>query len=318
MPATASGNVARRKAPPFPFPTDPMPIWKNYFIATNIQNALEALSTAGQPSRIIAGGTDLLLDLQQGRHPSVNTLVDVTQIPELTCIDIRSGSLFVGAAVPLSRVAASPLVVKHAQALATASGLVGGPQVRNTATLGGNVGHALPAGDGTISLVALDAKVEIASLDGLRWLPILELFLGPGKSILDPIKEMITGFYLPLANLGEASAFGRVMRSQGIALPIINIAIWLRQKQGVIEDVRIAIGPAGRVPQRGLNAEKSLSGKPLSEESCLQAAKNLREQVIFRTSPHRATADYRNHLADHLLTEVLQEALRAASEELSE
>ncbi len=153
--------------------------------------------------------------------------------------------------------------------------------MRNTATLGGNVAHALPAGDGTIALVALDAKAEIASLAGLRKLPILELFRGPGKSILDPAQELITGFYLPLCGHGEASAFSRVMRPQGVALPILNIAIWLRRGMKNIEDARVAIGPAGPVPQRGMAAERVLCGKPFSEEVSLRAADALQKEVHF-------------------------------------
>ncbi|MEJ2302932.1 MAG: FAD binding domain-containing protein, partial [Anaerolineales bacterium] len=87
-----------------------MPIWNNYHLAQSIDDALQALSAAPGPARLIAGGTDLLLDLQQRRHPAVDTLVDVTAIPELTGLEIRQEKLFIGAAVPLSRIVRSPLV----------------------------------------------------------------------------------------------------------------------------------------------------------------------------------------------------------------
>jgi CO/xanthine dehydrogenase FAD-binding subunit len=289
-----------------------MSIWKHYHIATSIQDALQSLAQADDPSRLIAGGTDLLLDLQQGRHSPVDTLVDVTQVPELTCLEVRGKFIFVGAAVPLNVITSSPLILENALALATACGLVGGPQVRNTATLGGNVGHALPAGDGTIALLALDAQAEVANLGGMRRVPILELFRGPGKSILDPIKELISGFYLPLQNPGEGSAFSRVMRPQGVALPILNIAIWLRRSNKGIEDVRVAIGPAGPVPQRGYMAERVLIGMPFSEDICLQAAVALQQQVHFRTSPHRASAEYRTQLSLNLFNDVLLKAWQAS------
>ena len=92
----------------------------------------------------------------------------------------RGRSLFIGAAVPLSHIARHPLVAQHAEALREACELIGGPQVRNVATLGGNVAHALPAADGTIALLALDATAEIASLNGSRRLPVAELFEGQG------------------------------------------------------------------------------------------------------------------------------------------
>jgi carbon-monoxide dehydrogenase medium subunit len=290
-----------------------MSIWKHYHLATSIQDALQTLAQAQEPSRLIAGGTDLLLDLQQGRVPPVDTLVDITQVPELTCLEVRGKSLFIGSAVPLNVITGSPLILENARALATASGLVGGLQVRNTATLGGNVGHALPAGDGIIALVALDAQAEVASFKEFRRLPILELFRGSGKSILDPVKELITGFYLPLQNPGEASAFGRVMRPQGVALPILNIAIWLKRGIQGIENVRVAIGPAGPVPKRGSAAERVLCGMPFSEEICLQAAHALQKQVHFRTSPHRASAEYRSQLCESLFRDVFLDAWQASA-----
>ena len=92
-------------------------IWKTYFLANSIPEALNALAGAPGEACLVAGGTDLLLDLQQGRHPPVDTLVDITRIPELTALEVRGGRLFIGAAVPLNRVIASPLVQEHAQAL---------------------------------------------------------------------------------------------------------------------------------------------------------------------------------------------------------
>ena len=111
----------------------------------------------------IAGGTDLLLDLKQGRHAPVHTLIDLTFVPEMTVLELRGDELYIGAAVPVNRVALDPLTGTHAQALVEACDLIAGPQVRNVATLGGNVAHALPAADGTIALTALDAQAEVAS-----------------------------------------------------------------------------------------------------------------------------------------------------------
>ena len=119
--------------------TQSMPLWKKYHIARSLEEALQVMTAAPGACRTIAGGTDLLLDLQQGRLPPVDTLVDVTAIPELTCLEMRESGLFIGAAVPLSEIAASRLVKQQACALADACDLIGGPQVRNVATLGGGV-----------------------------------------------------------------------------------------------------------------------------------------------------------------------------------
>ena len=180
-----------------------MPLWKNYLLPQSIDEALAALSSAPEPSRLVGGGTDLLLDMQQGRHPPVDTLVDVTSIPELGCLELRGGQLFIGAAVPLRKIAASPLVNAQAQALAEACVLIGGPQVRNTATLGGNVAHALPAGDGTIALAALDAQVEVASPSGRKRVSILDLFRGPGQVGPGPARRAAGGLLPSTSRCGR-------------------------------------------------------------------------------------------------------------------
>jgi carbon-monoxide dehydrogenase medium subunit len=124
-----------------------MNLWQEYLRPTNLSQALQAFAEAPRPILPIAGGTDLLLDLEQGRHTTVHTLLDVTSIEELTRLERRGNELFVGAAVPVNRIVLDPLVGAHAQALAEACNLIAGPQVRNVATLGGNVAHALPAAD---------------------------------------------------------------------------------------------------------------------------------------------------------------------------
>src|SRR5512134_717520 len=181
-----------------------MNLWQNYIRPKNLSEAMNAFATAPRPIMPIAGGTDLLLDLEQGRHSPVQTLVDVTSVAEMTALEVRGDELYIGASVPVNRVATTPEVVHHAQALVEACDLIAGPQVRNVATLGGNVAHALPAADGTIALLALDAEAEIASTAGIRRVPLSTLFLGPGNSSLKHAEELLVGFYLPLLKSHQA------------------------------------------------------------------------------------------------------------------
>lgn len=290
-----------------------MPHWKHYHNALSINDALMALLNAPGPARLLAGGTDLLLDLQQGRHSPVDTLVDISSIPELLMIEERSGMLFIGAAVTLSEIVNSSLVCGHAQALTEACALIGGPQVRNSATLGGNVAHALPAADGTIALLALGAEVEIADQNSVRTVPLLKLFLGPGRSILHPQRELLVGFYLPISKKWMASSFKRIMRPQGVALPIINLAVWLKRGNDPtmgdkIDDIRIAVGPSGPVPTRASETEKFLRGKAMTEKVIADAMKTLLKDVRLRTSPYRATSNYRQILAKVLFRDVIHSA----------
>ena len=286
-----------------------MNLWRQYIRPDSISAALQALTTPPGPALPIAGGTDLLLDLQQGRHSPIYTLVDLTTVPEMNILELRGDQLFIGAAMPLNKIARDPLTMRHAQALVEACDLVGGPQVRNVATLGGNVAHALPAADGTIALLALDAEAEIAGHSKIRRVHFRDLFLGPGKSVIKHGEELLVGFHLPAdKDLQVASAFKRIMRPQGVALPIINLAIWLKREMDQFEDIRIAVGPGSATPFRATAAEDALRGYDFSANAFDTALEALLGQVNFRSSARRASADYRRHLVRALFKETLEAA----------
>ena len=291
--------------------------WQNYLKPKTLSEAMDALATAARPVIPVAGGTDLLLDIEQGRHEPVQTLVDVTSIEELTLLEQRGDELFIGAAVSVNRVATTPEVAHHAQALTEACDLIAGPQVRNVATLGGNVAHALPAADGTIALLALNAQVEIAGRVAERTetkrVAFKDLFLGPGKSSLKHGEELIVGFYSSLIKPHQASCFKRIMRPQGVALPILNCAVWLERENDIIKDIRIAVGPGGGTPFRATQAEDTLRGGALNEETFESALDALLDQAKFRTSKRRASADYRRHIVSGLFRDVIESAWERAN-----
>ena len=297
-----------------------MNLWQNYIRPKNLTEAMDAFASAPRPLAPIAGGTDLLLDLEQGHHSPVQTLIDVTSIAELSLLEVRGDELFIGAAVPVNRIVHNPLTAQHAQALVEACDLIAGPQVRNVATLGGNVAHALPAADGTIALAALDAQAEIASFapaagDGVnaRRIPFKELFLGPGKSSLKHGEELIVGFYIPMAKtLRISSCFKRIMRPQGVALPILNCAVWIERQNDRIQDIRIAVGPGGGTPFRATQAEDALCGQTFNTSTFEMSLEALLAQAQFRTSARRASADYRRHIVSGLFKDVLESAWERA------
>ena len=289
-----------------------MNLWQEYKRPTSVMEAVQSLASASGPALPIAGGTDLLLDLKQGNHSPVHTLVDLTFIPEMSSLELRGDELYIGAAVPVNRVALDPLTGTHAQALVEACNLIAGPQVRNTATLGGNVAHALPAADGTIALTALDAQAEVAGISGTRRMPFTSLFVGPGKSAIDKTKEIIVGFYLPLSTPHSASCFKRIMRPQGVALPILNCAVWLKRADDVVHDIHIAIGPGGATPFRATDAEAALRGQSLNDETFNRTLEVLLGQAKFRSSARRAGAEYRKHIVGGLFKDVLDTAWKRA------
>ena len=289
-----------------------MNLWQNYHIAESVEDALHTLVSTPGDACFIGGGTDLLLDLQQGRHNPIHTLIDITEVPELNSLEFRLGELFIGAGISHRKILNSSLVQEHADALIEACGLIGGPQVRNTATLGGNVAHALPAADGTIALMALNAEIEIAALTGRYRAPLAKMFLGPGKNSLED--ELLVGFYLPKKEPGDASAFRRVMRPQGVAIAILNLGVWLHRDGDLISDVRIAVGPSGPIPIRMTQAEEALRGNPLTDEYISKATECILDQASFRTSRHRATSTYRQHVVGVLLEDTLRAAFKRAEE----
>ncbi|MCJ7569888.1 MAG: FAD binding domain-containing protein [Anaerolineales bacterium] len=286
-----------------------MALWKKYLQPSTVEDVLKVLGVEPDRSAIIAGGTDLLLDLQQGRHSPINTLVDITQIPEMTAVQEQDDFLHIGAAVPLHEIVLDASIQNHAQGLTEACGLIGGPQVRNVATLGGNVGHALPAGDGTIALISIRAEAQLASSEGRRWVPVEKLFEGPGQPSFNRSREIIVAFRFPLRGEGEGSAFKRVMRPQGVAIAILNMGIWLRRgNSGKVDDIQIAVGPAGPRPLRALKAEGVLRGQSFKSANNQNAVHQLLQEVKLRTSPHRSTKAYREHILPTLFTRTITEA----------
>jgi len=285
---------------------------EEYILTHTVEEALQFLTGADDAARIVSGGSDLLLEIQQGGHSPVWMLVDVTEIGEMCALEIRDRSLFIGASVTLARLAKSPLIKQHAQALAEAASLMGNPQVCNVATIGGNVAHALPAADGSISLLALDAQAEVACMGGRRRVPLSALFIGPGESTLDPHCDLLVGFYLPLHEKGQASAFSRRINPQGIALAILNLSIWLERKEDRVANVRIAVGPSGPIPLRMITAEKVLINQTPFPDVQAHALDELLKEAHFRNSLHRATAEYRRHLAGILLNEAFSKAWQRA------
>jgi CO/xanthine dehydrogenase FAD-binding subunit len=161
-------------------------------------------------------------------------------------------------------------------------------------------------------LTALNAQAEIASASGTRRMAFTSLFLGPGKSGINKSEELIVGFYIPLIKTGQASCFKRIMRPQGVALPILNCAVWLEREKDIIKDVHIAVGPGGPTPFRATEAENALRSQSFNDVSFAIALEELLAQVQFRTSARRASADYRKHIVDGLFRETLETAWNRA------
>jgi len=295
-----------------------MSYWNEYHMPTDVGEALQLLERYAGDAQIVAGGTDLILDLQFGHRDPVEALIDVTRIPNLGRISEQSGQITIGAAVTHTQIEEEDLLRRHAMALVESCSVIGGPQVRNVATLGGNVAHALPAADGTIGLLALDAEVEVCTLANQTlqraWQPLLSIFAGPGRNTL-AANQMLSAFRFRPSGAREASAFDRIMRPQGVALPILGVAARLRLDESGqrVSDAAIAIGPAGPIPFRATDAEAALKGAEKADAGAIEAAvKAAQEQARLRTSKHRASRAYRHEMIEVLLRRVLPTAIKRA------
>ncbi|HEY4722641.1 MAG TPA: FAD binding domain-containing protein [Anaerolineae bacterium] len=296
-----------------------MPLWNEYHLPTSVNEAITLLAKYAGRARVVAGGTDLILDLQQGNTQPVEALVDVTCIAGLTEIRQDAGAIIIGCGVTHDQIVTSALLHQKATCLVEASYVVGGPQVRNVATLGGNVAHALPAADGSTALNALEAEVEVASFNGRRWIPFTALFRGPGQSAVDSTREVLTAIrfvatsnHAATAFSRTATAFSRIMRPQGVALPIMNMAVCVRVIADHIAAAAIAAAPVAPTPFRCRQTEAFLKDKPATPATIEAAIEPLLNECRPRTSPHRATAEYRREVLPVLLRRTLSKAIERA------
>ena len=297
-----------------------MTTWKEYHLPASIDEALLIMQQHAGAAQLIAGGTDLILDMEYGNHAPADILVDVTQIAGLNEIREEEGWVVLGAAVTHTEIERSPLVQAHGRALVASCSVVGGPQVRNVATIGGNVAHALPAADGTIGLLALDAEIQVCTLNGATvtsaWQPLLSIFAGPGQNNL-ALNQMVGGFRFRTRHTGEASAFDRIMRPQGVALPILGVAARLHLDDAGqrVADASIAIGPAGPIPFRAIEAEETLVAAEAIDDAAIETAvEAAQRQARLRTSKHRASKEYRHEMIAVLLRRVLARATERAQQ----
>jgi len=286
--------------------------WKNYHTPETIDEALTLLQDYDGTARVVGGGTDLLVESRRGLRRPFEAMVDATRIAGLDTISRDQDFVVIGCGVTHSEIVSDERIARHGSCLAESCGVIGGPQVRNTGTLAGNVAHALPAGDGTIGLLALDGDVEVAGIDDTRWIPAKDTFLGPGKSVIDRHREVLTRLRFKPTGAGEGSAYHRVMRPQGLCLPIISMAARLTMDGDEIVAANISMGPVGPIPWFAEPAARVLIGGPASRVQFDRAVAEALARVTLRTSKYRATQEYREMMIRTYLPIILAKAAERA------
>ncbi len=253
----------------------------------------------------MAGGTDLLVRLRGETGGDDSPLLLLAGIAELQGIADTGSEIAIGAATPLSRLIADPLVRQHAPLLVRAAGTIGAPAVRNMATIGGNIGTASPAGDTLPPLYLLDAEVELASAQGTCRLPIGEFVAGPGRTRLQG-REIITRIILPLAEPFPFQTFDKVGLRRSLAVAVASFAGMVRlSAEGRVEEARFAWGSVAPTVVRIPALEAELAGASLDGATIRRAAQIVRDG-ISPIDDIRATAEYRRRVAANLLVRFLE------------
>jgi carbon-monoxide dehydrogenase medium subunit len=304
-------------------------MWQSYFQPQSLPEALALLREHAGRARIVAGGTDVMVELSRGVRPT-ETLIDVTAIPGLRRIALDDGMISLGALTTHNDVVASPLCRERALALAQACWEVGAPQIRARGTVAGNLVTASPANDTITPLIALGAEVILVSERGERRLPLEAFYLGFRRTALEAdemIREirlpaMVTDVVawdearhtVPLPNGGGAAstASGVVQRGRFVklglrraqAISVIDAAIVLTFEGEIAREARIALGSLAPTIVRAGAAEAFLAGKSLTPEVCAEASRHALE-AVSPIDDVRGTAAYRLETLQSLLAEAL-------------
>jgi carbon-monoxide dehydrogenase medium subunit len=284
--------------------------WKAYKRPEGVAEALTLLEKAAGRGRVIAGGTDLILQLRQ-RERAADLLVDITGIDTMKGIGEADGWITIGAAVTHAEAADSSLLRRVARALAEGCGQVGAPQIRNTATLMGNVISAQPAADGAVPLAALEAEIRVVSTAGERWVPMDEAYLDVGRSAIDASREVATEIRFRKPADGEKTRFFRLSKRKALSLPVLNGAVSILPDPSAqrIRRARIALGPVAARPFRARRAEACLETAAISPELIDEAARIAAEEANPRTSLLRGGAPYRKAMVELFLTRTIRAML---------
>ena len=278
----------------------------DYVAPTTVDDAVRALSEAGEDAKVIAGGQSLLPVLRM-RLATPSKLIDLGRVPELRGIREDGNSLVIGAMTTHYDMQRDPLIAEHAPLLALTADTVADPQVRHRGTFGGSLAHADPAGDLPAPVLALDAELVVRGMDGTRTIPAAEFFtdffttaLRPGEILVEVRVPKTTGWS------AHYEKFNRVAQ----AWSIVAVAATVRVDGGAIAEARVALTNMGSTPVRATSVEQALVGQPATADAIRSAAQHAAEGT---SPPSNADADaeYRKHLARVLTSRAVSAAVGA-------
>jgi CO/xanthine dehydrogenase FAD-binding subunit len=281
-----------------------------YVVAKDVGHAVALLGEHGAKAKILAGGTDLLVELKHALH-NPEIIVDISRLRELKNIAVAADGLHIGAGVTSAEIMSSPIIRTMFPALVAAAHSIGAMQTRNLGTLGGNLVTCVPSMDSGPVLIALDASVSVAGASGQRRMPLADLFVGPRKTSLKP-GDLLVDIVIPKENLGKPTTFEKFGLRKGQALALVNVgaSFWVERDKFVTP--RIALGAVAPTVIRAPKAETYLDGRKVSAEAMAEAGR-IAATEAKPISDFRASADYRRDLVVVLVKRALANAQALAT-----
>ncbi len=272
-----------------------MTMWQEYIQPTSLDEVLQVLSDKGAKARIVAGATDLILELERGVRRGIETLVDVTRIPELDRIELDDdGIVHLGALVTHNDCAASPIIRERAYPLARAAWEVGAPQIRNRGTVAGNLITASPANDTITPLVALGASVRLVSASGVRDIALSDFYTGVRKTVMRP-DEVLTEIFFPALRREQRGTFIKLALRRAQAISLVNVAIVLGLDGQEVTSASITLGAVAPTIVHANEAEAFLRGKELTD-AVISEAGQLAQRASRPIDDIRGSAAYRGEM----------------------
>lgn len=290
--------------------------FKALYEAKSVAHAIELLKEHPQ-AVIIAGGSDVLIKMREGKLAGVE-LVSIYGVDELRGVTMEEDeTLRIGSLTSFSHITKDPLIQKYIGVLGEAVDMVGGPQIRNIGTIGGNTCNGVTSADSASTLFAWDANIELTGPDGVRIVPIHDFYIKAGKVDLRP-GELQTAILIPKeAYEGYKGNYIKyaMRNAMDIATTGCSVNVKLSEDKSTIVDARIAYGVAGPIPMRAPSAETKAKNQPVSKETVKAFANAVLSDIKPRTS-WRASKEFRQHIAVVLADRALTEAIRLSGGEL--
>jgi CO/xanthine dehydrogenase FAD-binding subunit len=284
---------------------------EKYAAPTNLAEAVRLL--AEDDATLLAGGTDLMLQTRSGVKTFAPLLLNLRRIPELQGITKSNGTIRVGALATVTDILRDRTLLEHVRILTESADCFASDQVRNSATIGGNICNASPAGDLIVPLLLLDADVELASwTDGAmvkRNIPVCEFFVGPGQTRIQE-NEILTAATFPIPERNFVARFEKFGARPALDISVVSVGIAGVREKGCLRGARVAFGAVAPTPLRGRETEAVVEGKTCSEEMVAAASRRAVEE-ISPISDVRASAWYRKELVRVLTGRVLRDVLPA-------